>query len=105
MIRTTVLSLLLATFPLRAIAQTITPAPDGTGTLVEYQGHTYQISGGTTAAANLFHSFHAFGLNPGEIAQFLSQPEITHILVRVTGGDASVIQGEIQVTGGMRPFT
>lgn len=100
MIRTTTLALLLATFPLTATAQTITPAPDGTGTLVEYNGHTYRISGGTTAAANLFHSFHAFGLNPGEIAHFLAQPQITHLLARVTGGDPSVIHGQIQITGG-----
>ncbi|MEA5419626.1 CHAT domain-containing protein [Spirulina sp. CCNP1310] len=100
MIRNTILSLSLVIFSDVAIAQTITPAPDSTGTLVEYQGHTYQISGGTTAATNLFHSFHSFGLNPGEIAQFLSQPEITHILARVIGGDASLIHGEIQVTGG-----
>ncbi|TVQ58525.1 MAG: CHAT domain-containing protein [Spirulina sp. DLM2.Bin59] len=84
---------------LPSFAQTITAAPDGTGTIVEYQGQTYQISGGTQAAANLFHSFEQFGLTAGEIAQFLSQPGIENILARVTGGDPSVINGELQVTG------
>ncbi|MEA5421270.1 CHAT domain-containing protein [Spirulina sp. CCNP1310] len=85
---------------LPAQAQSITPSPDGTGTVVVYQGQTYHIQGGTQAGANLFHSFQQFGLDPGEIAQFLSQPGIDNILGRVTGGDPSVIQGLLQVTGG-----
>lgn len=85
------------TFP--ATAQSITAAQDGTGTVIQYQGQTYQIQGGTQAGANLFHSFQQFGLTTGEIAQFLSQPEIANILGRVTGGDPSVINGLIQVTG------
>ncbi len=84
---------------LPATAQSITATDDGTGTVIQYQGQTYQIQGGTQAGANLFHSFQQFGLSGGEIAQFLSQPEIANILGRVTGGDASVINGLIQVTG------
>ncbi len=91
---------LLALTPLPARAQSILPAPDGTGTLVEYQGHTYHISGGTQAAANLFHSFQTFGLNAGEIAHFLAHPSLQNILTRFTGGDPSLINGLIQVTGG-----
>jgi len=85
--------------PTLTLAQTITPAPDGTGTAIEYQGQTYRITGGTQAGANLFHSFQQFGLNAGEIAQFLSQPGIENILGRVTGGNPSVIQGILQVSG------
>ncbi len=50
--------------------------------------------------ANLFHSFDKFGLDAGQIANFLSNPDIRNILGRVTGGDASLINGLIQVTGG-----
>jgi filamentous hemagglutinin family protein len=39
-------------------------------------------------------------LNPNQIADFLTQPNIHNILGRVTGGDPSVINGLIQVTGG-----
>ncbi|MEM8637609.1 MAG: CHAT domain-containing protein [Cyanobacteria bacterium P01_G01_bin.54] len=85
--------------PCPALAQSILPAADGTGTIISYNGNTYHIHGGTQAGANLFHSFQALGLNPGEIANFLSNPSITHILGRVTGGDPSVIEGLIQVTG------
>jgi len=94
------LAALLARAPLPARAQSIAPAPDGTGTLVEYQGNTYHISGGTQAAANLFHSFQTFGLNAGEMAHFLAHPSPQNILARVTGGDPSIIHGLIQVTGG-----
>ncbi len=90
---------LISLSPVATLAQTITPAPDGTGTLIEYQGQTYRIIGGTQAGANLFHSFQDFGLNAGQVAQFLSQPGIENILGRVTGGNPSVIQGILQVSG------
>jgi len=82
-----------------ASAQSIVPAADGTGTLVNYQGQTYTIDGGSTAGANLFHSFHSFGLNPNEVATFLAQPQVRHILSRVTGGDPSRLDGLLQVVG------
>ncbi|NEO85533.1 MAG: CHAT domain-containing protein [Spirulina sp. SIO3F2] len=80
-------------------AQSITAAPDGTGTAITIDGSTYHIQGGTQAGANLFHSFQALGLNTGEIANFLSNPSVTNILGRVTGGEPSMINGLIQVTG------
>ena len=48
----------------------------------------------------MFHSFEKFGLSKDQIANFLSNPNIRNILGRVTGGDASIINGLIQVTGG-----
>src|SRR6476469_2211773 len=85
-----------------ASAQSIAPAADGTGTTVTPTGNTININGGKLSRdrANLFHSFQKFGLNPGEIANFLSKPEIKNILGRVEGGDASIINGLIQVSGG-----
>ncbi|MEA5470720.1 DUF4347 domain-containing protein, partial [Spirulina sp. 06S082] len=95
------LSGLIAARPPTAQAQTsITAAPDGTGTIINYNGNTYNINGGTQAGANLFHSFQEFGLNPQEIANFLSNPDILNIVGRVTGGNPSIIQGLIQLTGG-----
>ncbi|MDB9442809.1 filamentous hemagglutinin N-terminal domain-containing protein, partial [Sphaerospermopsis kisseleviana CS-549] len=60
------------------------------------------ITGGATSSdgANLFHSFQNFGLNNGEIANFISNTNIQNILGRVVGGNTSVINGTIQVTGG-----
>jgi len=83
------------------VAQVI-PAADGTGTVVEVQGNRYEITGGKTSAdgANLFHSLQEFGLSQGQIADFMSSPDIRNILGRVSGGNASIIDGLIQVSGG-----
>jgi filamentous hemagglutinin family protein len=84
------------------LAQSITPAADGTGTIITPDGNRIDISGGSLSAdsKNLFHSFQQFGLNPNQIANFLANPNLNNILSSVVGGDASVINGLIQVTGG-----
>jgi len=83
-------------------AQSITPASNGTGTVILQNGESYTIQGGQLSGdrANLFHSFGRFGLNPNETANFLANPAIRNILGRVEGGDPSIIQGLIRVTGG-----
>ncbi|MEQ9484394.1 CHAT domain-containing protein [Coleofasciculus sp. F4-SAH-05] len=83
-------------------AQPITPAADETGTVVTPNGNQLDITEGSLSrdGANLFHSFEQFGLDSGQIANFLSNPEIRNIFGRVVGGDASIINGLIQVTGG-----
>jgi filamentous hemagglutinin family protein len=88
--------------PKQAWGQPITPAPDGTGTVITPNGDRIDISNGTLGGdrTNLFHSFETFGLSEGQIANFLSNPEIRNILGRVVGGDPSIINGLIQVTGG-----
>lgn len=100
---------LLQTIPLTIImgwqavqAQPITPAADGTGSVVNSDGNRIEIDGGTLSGdgANLFHSFEQFGLDTGQIAEFLSQPQIQNILGRVIGGDPSLINGLIEVSGG-----
>jgi filamentous hemagglutinin family protein len=85
-----------------AIAQSIVPATDGTGTQVQIHGQTYTITGGQTSAdgLNLFHSLQRFGLRSGEIATFLGTAELRNILARVVGGSPSQIDGLIQVLGG-----
>ncbi|PSB23822.1 hypothetical protein C7B69_14015 [filamentous cyanobacterium Phorm 46] len=85
-----------------ANAQPITPAPDGTNTVVTPNGNRYDISGGSFSGnkANLFHSFTQFGLSEGQTANFLTNPNIQNILGRITGGNPSLINGLIQVTGG-----
>jgi len=83
------LSLIICFGP-KAVAQSITPAVDGTRMLVNLTpSHTNQIdiSGGTRSGGNLFHSFNQFGLNAGQIANFQSNPNIQNILGRVAGGN------------------
>lgn len=92
---------IISLFPsLIAVAQ-ITPAKDGTGTIVTPNGNFLNIYGGQKSGdgGNLFHSFQQFNLNQGQTANFLSTPEIQNILVRI-GGDTSIINGILQVTGG-----
>ena len=70
-----------------------------TGTRVENNGSQFDIEGGTTSGSNLFHSFDKFGLGSGETANFQTSPSVENILGRVVGGDPSIINGMIQVSG------
>ncbi|MEM9216056.1 MAG: CHAT domain-containing protein [Cyanobacteria bacterium P01_F01_bin.150] len=70
--------------------------PDGTtSTGVNATGG---IRGGEQAGDNIFHSFSEFNLGSGDIANFLVDPAIQNILSRITGGNASLINGEIRVS-------
>ena len=91
----------LLIFNTSARAQPIVPAADGTGTAVTRSGNRYDINGGSLSGdgANLFHSFSQFGLNEGQIANFLTNSTIQNILARISG-DPSRINGLITVTGG-----
>ncbi|MBD2214684.1 filamentous hemagglutinin N-terminal domain-containing protein [Nostoc linckia FACHB-104] len=91
--------LLLDGLQTKAIAQ-ITPNPNDANTVVNQTDNTFNIQGGTQTGTNLFHSFEKFGLNQGQTANFISNPSIQNIFGRVTGGEASIINGLIQVTGG-----
>ncbi|MCF2146744.1 CHAT domain-containing protein [Desmonostoc muscorum LEGE 12446] len=83
-------------------AQQIVPAADGTNTIVTPNGNRLDITGGTTSGdgANLFHSFQQFGISPEQIANFQASPALQNILGRITGGNPSIINGLIQVSGG-----
>jgi filamentous hemagglutinin family protein len=85
-----------------ALAIPITPAIDGTTTRITPNGNRIDIDGGKLSkdGANLFHSFQQFGLDATQTANFISNPSIKNILGRVTGGEASLINGLIQVNGG-----
>jgi filamentous hemagglutinin family protein len=74
--------------------------PNGAGTLVSPQGNQINITGGTQAGGNLFHSFQDFNVNSGQVANFLSNPQTQNILSRINGGNPSFINGLLQVTGG-----
>ncbi|MDJ0517446.1 MAG: filamentous hemagglutinin N-terminal domain-containing protein [Trichodesmium sp. MO_231.B1] len=83
-----------------ANSQPITPANDGTGTTVNQNGNQFNIEGGTRNGANIFHSFDQFNVPTNQTANFLTTPDTSNILGRVTGGNASYINGLIQVIGG-----
>lgn len=88
--------------PTSAQSQPIRSAENEMNTRVNRDGNRFNITGGQRSrdGANLFHDFERFGLNANQVANFRSSPEIRNILGRISGGDISVINGLIQVTGG-----
>jgi filamentous hemagglutinin family protein len=74
-----------------------------TVTQIQLNHNQFDITGGVTSGTNLFHSFQQFGLDAGQIANFIANPQIQNILGRVVGGDPSVINGLIQVTSDGSP--
>jgi filamentous hemagglutinin family protein len=104
-LRLNTLTLLLLTTGLAAVMQVPAPAqivaaPQDANTIVTPSGDRFTITGGTQSGGNLFHSFQQFGLDRNQIANFQSNPTIQTILGRVVGGNASRIDGLIQVSGG-----
>ena len=90
-------------FPInQVLAQSIVPEPNSTNTLTNSVNNRVDITGGQQSGdgRNLFHSFTQFNVPPGQIANFVSNKSIQNIFSRVVGGQPSVIEGLIKVTGG-----
>ena len=83
---------------------TITPdvGARGLGTTATASGGVVTIGGGTLAGGNLFQSFSAFSLGAGDTARWTlgsGDPNaVTAVVNRVTGGQASQIQGTLDST-------
>jgi filamentous hemagglutinin family protein len=87
-----------AGFTIPASAQ-VTAGGDNTN--VTQSGNTFNITGGTpSGGTNLFHSFGTFGLQTNQVADFQPSATVTNILGRVNGGQPSIVDGTIKVTGG-----
>ncbi|MCP4692708.1 MAG: filamentous hemagglutinin N-terminal domain-containing protein, partial [Desulfobacterales bacterium] len=97
---TVILHLLLAPID----AQVVT---DGTvGPAVSLPGPDYQIGVdlGRLVGGNLFHSFTRFSVGGRESALFTGPDDIRNVISRVTGGDASIIDGLIRSEVGRADF-
>lgn len=90
---------LLGPSSVQAQELSITPANDGTGTVVTFNGNQFDITNGTSVGNNVLHSFGEFGLQTGETANFIVVPGVQNILGRVVGNNPSMIDGLIQVSG------
>ena len=87
------LAALLSAGPVQA--QIVT---DGSvGPKVSLRGGQIEIGAdlGTRRGGNLFHSFEKFGIAPGQTATFTGPGDIRNVISRVTGGEASKIDGTL----------
>jgi filamentous hemagglutinin family protein len=74
--------------------------PDSTvNTEVQTNNNVTEITGGTQAESNLFHSFQDFSVTTGETAFFNNNLNIQNIISRVTGENISNIDGLIKANG------
>ena len=76
--------------------------PDGTlpnSSNITREVDTFNITGGTQAGGNLFHSFGEFSVTTGSTASFNNAVDIQNIISRVTGGSVSSIDGIIRTLG------
>ncbi|MEM1425049.1 MAG: filamentous hemagglutinin N-terminal domain-containing protein, partial [Cyanobacteria bacterium P01_H01_bin.130] len=80
----------------------IVPAQDGLNTQLIQQGDRTLIQGGQLSGdgGNLFHGFDRFNVPTGHTAEFQAQPQLRNILGRISGGEPSLIDGTIEVSGG-----
>jgi filamentous hemagglutinin family protein len=91
----TILNCNFQTSPL--LAQII---PDNTLGAESSQVQLNTILGGATRGENLFHSFEQFSIPTGENISFTSPTGIKRIVARVTGNQASLINGVLGIVGG-----
>ncbi len=74
---------------------------DGTlGKAGELTGPNFAISAdlGQQYGGNLFHSFQTFNVQTGETATFSGPESVENVISRVTGGQASFLNGKLQLT-------
>ena len=69
-----------------------------TPTEVNQVGNTFNIDGGTVVGTNQFQSLATFTVGTGDIASFNGPSGIANILSRITGGQQSVVDGNIRTT-------
>ena len=58
----------------------MTAAADGTGTVVTQNGNKFDVTQGTAAGTNVFHSFGQFSTPGGQAVNFTVPGNVTNVL-------------------------
>ena len=93
-----------ALYPNSVVAQITPDATLPNNSNVKLEDKTFNITGGTSAGINLFHSFKDFSVPSGWEAVFKNGADIQNILTRVSGKSISQIDGLIKANGSANLF-
>jgi filamentous hemagglutinin family protein len=102
--RAIALTLLCGLFVSPAFAEIV---PDSTlpqGSVVNPMDRVLAIAGGTQSGTTLFHSFKDFSIPSGQTVLFFPNAAIQNMIVRVTSGERSRIDGTLAVNGNANLF-
>ncbi|MGB3299626.1 MAG: filamentous hemagglutinin N-terminal domain-containing protein, partial [Phormidesmis sp.] len=103
-------SLILSKSTAHAQAVPAVTTDNTTDTQVQNYPNFFLVTGGTVKGKNLFHSFETFSPETAYTQFWLGAPNyagaangVTNIFSRVTGSEASTLNGVLQVVGGSNP--